>query len=156
MWEAFFPAAPLEHRFVDDAFAAAYRSEQQLSRLAMLFAGLAILVAGLGLFGLAAYAADQRRKEIGVRKVLGASSASVVALLSTDFLKLVGFAVLIGAPAAWYGTSRWLETFPSRVDLGPEPFVATGLLALAIALVSVAGQALRAAMSDPVRSLRTE
>ena len=155
-WEVFFPAVPIEQRFVNDSFAAAYRSEQQLSSLALIFAGLAILVACLGLFGLAAYAAEQRRKEIGVRKVLGASSASVVALLSRDFVKLVAVAVIIGAPVGWYATSRWLDTFPSRVDLGPEPFLAAGLLAVTVALVSVAGQALRAAMADPATSLRTE
>jgi putative ABC transport system permease protein len=155
-WEAFFPAAALEYYFVDQAFAAAYRAEEQLSLLALLFAALAILVACLGLFGLAAYAAQQRRKEIGVRKVLGASVGGVVALLSKDFVRLVAIAVVIGAPVAYLGVSRWLEGFPSRVELGVGPFLLAGVVAILIALVTVSGQALRAAMSDPVKAIRSE
>jgi putative ABC transport system permease protein len=155
-WEAFFPTAALEYYFVDQAFAAAYRAEEQLGRLALIFAALAILVACLGLFGLAAYAAQQRRKEIGVRKVLGASVASVVALLSRDFVRLVAIAVVLGAPVAYFGVSRWLEGFPSRVELGPAPFLLAGTLAVLIALLTVSGQALRAATSDPVKSIRAE
>jgi putative ABC transport system permease protein len=155
-WAERFPEAPLEYHFVDDAFAAAYRAEEQLGRLAMLFAGLAILVACLGLFGLAAYAAEQRRKEVGVRKVLGASVGGLVALLSVDFLKLVAVAAVIAAPVAYLGMSRWLEGFPTRVALGPEPFVVAGLLAVCVALATVAGLALRAATADPVRALRAE
>ncbi len=111
-------------------------------------------MACLGLFGLAAYAAEQRRKEIGVRKVLGASVASVVALLSRDFARLVLVAVAVGAPLAYYGMSRWLEGFPSHVALGVGPFLAAGALALLIALATVAGQALRAASADPVKALQ--
>jgi putative ABC transport system permease protein len=155
-WAEFFPAAALEYYFVDEAFAAAYRAEEQLSQLTLLFAGLAILVACLGLFGLAAYAAQQRRKEIGVRKVLGASAASVVALLSKDFVRLVAIAVVIGAPVAYVGMRRWLEGFPSRVELGVGPFLLAGALAVLIALATVAGQAWRAASFDPVKSLRSE
>jgi putative ABC transport system permease protein len=155
-WAEFFPAAALEYYFVDEAFAAAYRAEEQLSRLALLFAALAILVACLGLFGLAAYAAEARRKEIGVRKVLGASTAGVVALLSKDFVRLVAIAVVLGAPVAYVGLSRWLEGFPSRIELGAGPFLLAGALAVLIALATVASQALRAATADPVRSLRSE
>jgi len=155
-WAAHFSEAPLEYRFVDDAFAAAYRAEEQLARLALVFAGLAILVACLGLFGLAAYAAEQRRKEVGVRKVLGASVPGLVALLSADFLKLVVLATALAAPIAYVGMSRWLEAFPSRVGLGHEPFLLAGALAVSIALATVAGQALRAATADPVRTLRSE
>jgi len=155
-WAEFFSEAPLEYRFVDESFAAAYRAEEQLSRLTLLFASLAILVACLGLFGLAAYAAQQRRKEIGVRKVLGASAAGVVALLSKDFVRLVMIAVVIGAPVAYLGMSRWLEGFPSRVELGVGPFLLAAALAVLIALATVAGQAWRAASLDPVTSLRSE
>jgi putative ABC transport system permease protein len=155
-WAEFFPASALEYYFVDEAFAAAYRSEEQLSRLALLFAGLAILVACLGLFGLAAYAAETRRKEIGVRKVLGASVAGVVALLSTDFVRLVGIGVALGAPIAYFGLSRWLETFPTRVELGVGPFVLAGVVAVLIALATVIGQAYRAATSDPVVAIRSQ
>jgi putative ABC transport system permease protein len=155
-WSEHFPQVPLQYHFVDDAFAMAYAAERQLSILALLFAGLAILVACLGLFGLAAYAAETRRKEIGVRKVLGASVASVVGLLSKDFVRLVAIAVVVGAPVAYIGMSRWLEGFPSRVELGPAPFLLAGALAVLIALATVAGQALRAASSNPVRSLRSQ
>jgi putative ABC transport system permease protein len=155
-WSEHFPLAPLEYHFVDDAFGAAYRAEEQVSRLALLFAGLAILVACLGLFGLAAYAAEQRRKEIGVRKVLGAGVVSVMTLLSRDFVRLVAIAIVIGMPLAWLGVMRWLEGFPSRFQLGPEPFVAAGVLVIMIALLTVSGQAFRAAVNDPVRELRSE
>jgi putative ABC transport system permease protein len=155
-WAEFFPEAALEYYFVDEAFAAAYRAEEQLSVLALIFAALAILVACLGLFGLAAYAAEARRKEIGVRKVLGASVAGVVALLSKDFVRLVAIAVVVGAPVAYFAMSRWLEGFPLRVELGPGPFLLAGVLAVLIALITVSGQALRAATSDPVKSIRME
>jgi putative ABC transport system permease protein len=155
-WSGHFPEAPLQYHFVDEAFAMAYASERQLSILTLLFAALAVLVACLGLFGLAAYAAEARRKEMGVRKVLGASIAGVVALLSTNFLQLVGIAVLIGAPVAYLGMSRWLDGFPSRIELGPGPFLLAGILAVLIALVTVAGQALRAATADPVQAIRAE
>jgi putative ABC transport system permease protein len=155
-WAEFFPAAALEYYFVDEAFAAAYRAEEELSILALLFAALAIFVACLGLFGLAAYAAQSRRKEIGVRKVLGASVAGVVGLLSKDFVRLVVIAVVVGAPVAFYAINRWLEGFPSRVELGPGPFLLAGVLAVLIALMTVSGQALRAATSDPVKSIQTE
>jgi putative ABC transport system permease protein len=155
-WAEHFPEAPLEYHFVDEAFAKAYTAERQLGSLALLFAALAILVACLGLFGLAAYAAQARRKEIGVRKVLGASTAGVVALLSKDFVRLVAIAVVLGAPVAYVGMSRWLEGFPSRVELGVGPFLLAGALAVLIALATVASQALRAATADPVRSLRSE
>jgi putative ABC transport system permease protein len=155
-WGEHFPQVPLQYHFVDDAFAMAYAAERQLSILALLFAGLAILVACLGLFGLAAYAAEARRKEIGVRKVLGASVASVVTLLSKEFVRLVAIAVVVGAPVAYFGVSRWLEAFPSRVELGPGPFLLAGALAVLIALITVSGQALRAATSDPVKSIRME
>jgi len=155
-WRDHFPQVPLEYHFVDDAFSMAYAAERQLSILALLFAALAILVACLGLFGLAAYAAQQRRKEIGVRKVLGASVGSVVALLSKDFVQLVALAVVLGAPVAYFGVSRWLEGFPSRVELGLAPFLVAGMAAVLIALLTVSGQALRAALADPVKSIRSE
>jgi putative ABC transport system permease protein len=156
VWPTLYPEAPLDYQFVDAAFDAAYRTEEQLGRLFMVFAGLAILVACLGLFGLAAYAAEQRRKEIGVRKVLGASVAGLVTLLSRDFARLVLIAVAVASPLAYLGMSRWLEGFESHVELGPGPFLVAGALALALAVLTVSSQALRAASADPVTSLRSE
>ncbi len=155
-WERFEPRYPFDYSFLDETFAQLYAADRQLMRTLGLFAGLAVLIACLGLFGLAAYAAQQRRKEIGVRKVLGASVGSVVALLTRDFaaLVLVGFAVAV--PLAWWAMDRWLDGFAYRVALGPGVFVAAGLVALAVALAAVSGQAFRAAAADPVDALRNE
>jgi putative ABC transport system permease protein len=155
-WAEIFPGFPFEYEFVDEAFAAQYQAEARLSRVIGAFAALAILVASLGLFGLAAFTAQQRRREIGVRKVLGATTGHLVTLLSKDFLVLVAVAFVIGAPLAYFGMNRWLEGFAYRVTLGPELFLAAGLLALIIAGVTVSGQALRAAMADPVKAIRAE
>lgn len=155
-WAEHFPASPLDYRFADDAFAAAFVTEQQVGRLALLFSGLAILVACLGLFGLAAHAATQRRREISVRKVLGATVPGVILLLSRDFVRLVAISVVVAAPLAYVAMSRWLESFPARMDLGAGPFLAAGLLAVAIALVTVAGLAYRAASTDPAVALRSD
>jgi putative ABC transport system permease protein len=155
-WPDHFPGAPFEYEFVDEAFDAQYQAETRLSRVIGAFAALAILVACLGLFGLAAFTAQQRRREIGVRKVLGASTGHLVALLSKDFVKLVVVAFAIGAPLAYFGMNRWLEGFAYRVTLGPELFLAAGVIALVIALATVSGKALRAATADPVTAIRTE
>ena len=155
-WAGHFPHVTLDYRFVDDTFGAAYRAEQQLGRLAILFAGLAILVGCLGLFGLTTYAAERRRKEIGIRKALGATTPSVVILLSKDFLKLVLIAFAIAAPVAYYAMSRWLENFAYRIELGPSVFIGAGLLALVVALTTVSYQAVRAALVNPVDALRYE
>jgi putative ABC transport system permease protein len=120
------------------------------------FSGLAIFIACLGLLGLASFSAEQRTKEIGIRKVLGASVASVLALISKDFLKLVMVANLIAWPLAWYAMNRWLQNFAYRVDMSWWVFALAGGLALAIALVTVSTQAIRAALANPVNSLRYE
>jgi putative ABC transport system permease protein len=151
-----YPDALFEYRFTDAAFDAAYRNEERLGQLFMVFAGLAVFIACLGLFGLAAYAAERRTKEIGVRKVLGATVGSIVGLLSKDFAKLVVAAIVVAAPVAWFAMDRWLEGFAYRVGLSPLMFVLAGVLALAIALATVSAQALRAASTDPVRALRYE
>jgi putative ABC transport system permease protein len=155
-WGRHAPAWPFEYTFLDADFAALYRAEARLGQLLALFAGLAVLVACLGLLGQSAYAVRQRAKEVGVRKVLGASAASIVALLSRDTLGLVLGAFAVAAPAAYLLTSRWLEGFAYRVDLGPGVFLAAGALALAVALLTVSTQALRAAAADPVKALRSE
>ncbi|MEM9996143.1 MAG: FtsX-like permease family protein, partial [Bacteroidota bacterium] len=147
---------PFTYRFLDDAFDELYRQEERLSRVFALFAGLAIVIACLGLFGLAAYTAERRRKEIGVRKVLGASVTSVVALLSGEFTRLVAISFVVATPLAWWAMQRWLDHFAYRIDLGPGPFLVAGGLAATVALLTVSVHAVRAATADPVRSLRHE
>ncbi|MGB3541535.1 ABC transporter permease, partial [Rubrivirga sp.] len=151
-----FPGNPFQVTFVDALFDAEYRADQRFATLFTLFAGLAVLIACLGLVGLAAFTAEQRRKEIGVRKVLGASVASVVGLLSRDFVRLVLVGAVVATPVAWWVLSVWLEDYAYRIDLGPLPFVAAAGAAMIAAFVAVISQSLRAAMTDPVRALRAE
>jgi len=155
-YTALFAGNVFRYGFADEAFARQYREDQRFATLFSVFAGLAILIACLGLFGLAAFTAQRRRKEVGVRKVLGASVPSLVALLSKDFLRLVALAVVVGSPVAYWLMGRWLEGFAYRVSLGPGLFLAVAAVTLTIALVTVAGQAARAALADPVRAIRTE
>ncbi|CCG98103.1 Macrolide export ATP-binding/permease protein macB [Fibrella aestuarina BUZ 2] len=150
------PAFPFAYSFVDADFATQYRSETVVSRLATLFAGLAIFIACLGLFGLAAFTAEQRTKEIGVRKVLGASVSSIVALLSRDFLKPVLIAIGLASPLAWWATSNWLAKFAYRIELSWWLFALAGLLAVGIAFLTVSFQSIKAALMSPVKSLRSE
>ncbi|MEZ0610920.1 ABC transporter permease [Fibrella sp. WM1] len=150
------PAFPFTYSFVDADFAKQYRSETVVSRLATLFAGLAIFIACLGLFGLAAFMAEQRTKEIGVRKVLGASVSGIVTLLSKDFLKPVLIAILIASPLAWWTMSNWLSGFAYRIDLSWWLFAVAGLLAVGIAFLTVSFQSIKAALMNPVKSLRSE
>ncbi len=147
---------PFRYSFLADELAAQYRAEERLASVFGLFAGLAILIACLGLFGLAAFTAERRTKEIGIRKVLGASVPSIVMLLSKDFLKLVLVAFVIAAPLAYWAMSTWLEDFAYRIDLGVGVFLLAGFLALVIALATVSYQAIRAALADPVEALRSE
>ncbi|MEM6646359.1 MAG: ABC transporter permease [Bacteroidota bacterium] len=155
-WTQLFPEAPFAYTFLDDAFAEQYTAEQRLMRVFSVFAGLAILIACLGLFGLAAFTAEQRTKEIGVRKVLGATVGGIVLLLSRQFtiLVLVGFAV--AAPLAYFAMDRWLDTFPYATSMGIGLFVGAAVLAVLVAFSTVAYQAIRAALIDPVRALRYE
>ena len=150
------PKFPFSYAFVDDDFAQQYRSETIVGTLASGFAGLAIFIACLGLFGLATFTTEQRTKEIGVRKVLGASVASIVTLLSKDFLKLVLVAIVIASPLAYYVMQRWLADFAYRIDLEWWMFAGAGLLAVSIALLTVSFQSIKAALMNPVKSLRSE
>ncbi|WP_218919518.1 ABC transporter permease [Spirosoma rigui] len=150
------PAYPLEYHFLDQQFDQLYRTDLRQQTILSVFAGLAIFIACLGLFGLATFSAQQRTKEIGVRKVLGASVGSIVELLSRDFLKPVGIAILVASPIAWYAMSQWLQQFAYRIDIGWWPFALTGLLAVGIALLTVSFQSIKAALMNPVRSLRSE
>ncbi len=150
------PAYPFSYRFADESFEQQYKSETLIGKLANYFAILAIFIACLGLFGLAMFTAEQRTKEIGVRKVLGASIASIITLLSTDFLKLVLVAILIASPLAWWTMYKWLQNFEYKITIEWWTFALAGLLAVAIALLTVSFQSVKAALMDPVKSLRSE
>ena len=141
---------------MDDDYAKKFTSEERIGKLASFFALLAIVISCLGLFGLASFVAEQRTKEIGVRKVLGASVFNVWNLLSRDFLVLVIISFLIAIPLAWYGMSKWLQDYSYRINISWGIFLIAGLLALLIALFTVSFQAIKAAIANPVKSLRTE
>jgi putative ABC transport system permease protein len=147
---------PFEYGFLDEAFNKMYRSDQTLGRLFNFFAAIAILISCLGLFGLATYTAETRTKEIGIRKVLGASVSQIVAMLSRDFVKLILISALIAFPLAWLGLNKLLESYAYRVEISWWIFALAGVLALLIALLTVSFQAIRAALANPVKSLRTE
>jgi len=154
VWTDVLSTEPFDATFLDDQLQSQYQTEQRLGTVVGIFSGLAILVACLGLFGLATYSTRQRRKEIGIRKAVGASVTSIVGLLSTDFLKLVAGAVVLGTPVAYLAARQWLQNFAYHVDLGPTPFVLAAVGALAIAGLTVSYHALRAARIDPARTLR--
>jgi putative ABC transport system permease protein len=149
------PRYPFDYYFVDEFYNSKFKAQQQQGTLGLLFAALTIFISCLGLFGLASYMAETRTREIGIRKVLGASIASIAALMARDFVKLVLIAVLIASPIAWYAMSRWLEAFDYRIQISAWIFLAAGTLAVLIALATVSYQAVRAAMSNPVKSLRS-
>jgi len=151
-YKAVAPGMPFNYSFLDESFDNMYRQEQRVGRVAITFAFLAIIIACLGLLGLATYIAEQRRKEIGVRKVLGASVANIVKMLSIDFVKLVLIAFLIAAPIAWWFMNEWLQDFAYRIDLSWWIFAMTGVLALIVALTTLSFQAIKAALSNPIKS----
>ena len=155
-FEAMFPGNSFEYHFADAVFDAQYQDDKRFAALFGVFAGLAILIACLGLLGLVSFTAARRSKEIGIRKVLGASVINLVSLLSADFLKLVGIAFLLAAPLAYFGMQQWLDNFAYRIEIGPGVFVTAGALALAIALLTVSYQSIKAALANPVKSLRYE
>ncbi|MPR34780.1 ABC transporter permease [Salmonirosea aquatica] len=156
LWKQMAPGQPFEYRFMNDDFDATYRAEARVGSIFITFALLSILIGCLGLFGLAAYTAERRTKEIGVRKVLGASVGNIVTMLSLDFLKLVGVAILVASPIAWYGMDAWLSNFAYRIDIQWWMFVLAGALAAGIALLTVSFQSIKAALMNPVKSLRSE
>ncbi|MGH2647197.1 MAG: ABC transporter permease, partial [Ginsengibacter sp.] len=141
---------------MDDDFNKLYTTEQRTGHIFITFAILAILIACLGLFGLVTYAAEQRIREIGIRKVLGASVGNIAGMLSTDFLKLVIISAVIAFPLAWWTMNKWLQGFAYRINISWWVFVIAGFLALLIALLTVSFQSIKAAIANPVKSLRTE
>ncbi|WP_421824017.1 ABC transporter permease [Flagellimonas oceanensis] len=152
----FNPAFPFEYEFVDDAYDTKFKSEKLIGSLSQIFAVLAILISCLGLFGLSAFTADQRRKEIGVRKVLGSSVTGIVGLLSKDFMRLVLMAIVIAIPIAWFFMQNWLEGYAYRISINAWAFVIAGGIAIIIAMLTISFQAINAARVNPVKSLRSE
>ncbi|GAB3321334.1 ABC transporter permease [Larkinella ripae] len=155
-WKQVAHGRPFEYSFLRDDFDAMYRAEQRIERLFTVFATIAILIACLGLFGLSAFAAEQRTKEIGVRKVMGASVGSLAVLLARDFLKPVLIAIVLASPVAWYAVSQWLNDFAYRITISWWIFALAGVLAVGIALLTVSFQSIKAALMNPVKTLRSE
>ncbi len=141
---------------MDADFDATYRTEQRMGRIFIIFTSLAIIIACLGLFGLSAYAAEQRTKEIGIRKVLGANISTIVRMLSLDFIKLVFISILIATPVAWWAMNKWLQDFAYRINIQWWVLVIAGLVAILIAFMTISFQSIKAALANPVKSLRSE
>jgi putative ABC transport system permease protein len=156
LWKTFNPAYPFEYHFMDDSYDRMYRADQRTGTLFDCFAAVAILISCLGLFGLATHTAQRRVKEIGIRKVLGASAADLVALLSKEFIRLVAIAFLLASPVAWYAMNQWLQKFAYREEIAWWIFVLAGGLAVLIAVLTVGLQSVKAALANPVKSLRSE
>jgi putative ABC transport system permease protein len=156
VWKRVAPDVPFHAELSDDIVRKLYDADEARAEIFAAFSALAIVIGCLGLFGLAAFAAERRTKEIGIRKVLGARARDIVALLAWQFSKPVLVANLIAWPVAWWVMRDWLNGFDARVDLGPGPFLLAGFLALAIALVTIGGHALRVARANPIHALRYE
>ena len=155
-WKDLAPQAPMEYSFLDQDFQKQYEKEQRMSQVFLLFSGLSIFIACLGLFGLAAFMAAQRTKEIGIRKVLGATTAGLVGLLSMDFLKLVLFSLVIASPLAYFFMDKWLQDFAYRIDIQWTVFAVAGIVAVGVAFLTVGFQSAKAALANPIASLRSE
>jgi putative ABC transport system permease protein len=155
-WKEIWPQRPFEYFFLDDSFDSQYRAEEQMGNLTMRLSLLAVLIGCLGLFGMASYTTEQRTKEIGIRKVLGASAAIIVRMLSKEYIVLVAIGNLIAWPVAYFLMKSWLDNFAYRTSLALWVFIATAFLSLAVALLTVSYKSIKAALSNPVDSLRYE
>ncbi|AMR33276.1 cell division protein FtsX [Mucilaginibacter sp. PAMC 26640] len=155
-WDNYRATAPFSYSFLDEQYAALYGAEQRTGQIFTAFATVAIIIASLGLFGLAAFSIRQRVKEIGIRKVLGASSGTITGMLSAEFLKLVGVAILVAVPVTWYAMYKWLQDFAYRIEISWWVFALAGIIALLVAFVTVSFQSVKAALANPVKSLRSE
>ena len=155
-WEILAPSQPLQFSFLDEGFERMYASEQRLGKTFGVFAGLAIVIACLGLFALTAFTAEQRTKEIGIRKVLGASVSSIVVLLSKEFGKLIIIAFVLAVPIAWFAVDWWLENYSYKVEIGVGMYLLAGVVSFVIAWLTMGYQSIKAASSNPVASLRSE
>ena len=156
IYQSYNTGLPFEYEFLDQDYQTLYASEQRIATLSKYFAVLAIVISCLGLFGLAAFSAQRRQKEIGIRKVVGATAGNIVILLSTDFLKLVLMGMLVAFPIAWWTTEKWLKNFAYHTDNSLNTYWFTGLAIIAITLMTVSYQAIKAALLNPVKSLKTE
>lgn len=155
-WRKFLPTYPFEYEFMDQLYGQTYQAEQKKGQIFSVFSCIAILIACLGLFGLASYTTVQRKKEIGIRKVFGAPVTNIVAMISKDFMKLVLVANILAWPIAWYAMRRWLDDFAYRINISTDIFILAGILAFIIALATISYQAMKAAVADPVQSLRAQ
>jgi putative ABC transport system permease protein len=155
-WQKFSPERPFDYAFLDDTFSKLYQAENRFQKVFISLVILGIIIACLGLFGLATFAAQQRIKEIGIRKVLGASVSNVVGLLSKDFLKLVLIALIIAIPVTWFAMNNWLQDFAYRINVEWWVFILGGFIAILIAFFTISFQAIKAALANPVKNLRTE
>ena len=156
IWEKTFPNYVYEYRFLDDKIESFYKQENQLSNLYKIFAVIAIFLSCLGLYGLASFMAVQRIKEVGIRKVLGASVRGVVYLFSKEFIILITIAFIIASPVAWYFMNQWLQDYVYRINISWWIFIVGGISSIIIALITVSFQAIKAALANPVKSLKTE
>jgi putative ABC transport system permease protein len=155
-WDKMAPQRPFLYQFLDESFSEQYNADQHFGQLFTFFSCLAIFIACLGLFGLSTFMAQQRVKEIGIRKVLGSSVSGIVLLLSKDFIKLILVAIVIAIPLCWWAMNIWLRGFAYRITIGPLVFIEAGSIALAIAFATIAWQAIKAALGNPMQSLRNE
>ena len=156
VWKKYVPEVPFDYKFVDEEFGRKFLDEERIGKLSSYFAALAIFISCLGLFGMASFVAEQRTKEIGIRKVLGAGVLTLWRLLSTEFFVLVLLSCFIAAPIAWYYLHNWLSNYDYRIEIKWQVFVMAGIAALLITLLTVSFQAIKAALSNPIKSLRTE
>ena len=155
-WKKYFPNTVLEYAFAEQRLEDQYRSEQQFAKTFMVFSLVSLAIACLGLFALVSYTVKGRTKEIGIRKVLGASVSGIVSMLSQEFVILILVACIIAIPAAYYFMEQWLQGFEYRISLGPEIFIAAGAIALLIAMITISIKSIRSALTNPVNSLRNE
>jgi putative ABC transport system permease protein len=156
LWKKASPAQPVRYTFLDQSFATMYADVTRMGNIFTSFAVLAIIIACLGLFALAAFMAEQRSKEIGIRKVLGASVENITRLLSMDFVKLVILSIVIASPIAWWGMTKWLQDFTYRAPISWWIFAGAGMVAIMIALLTVSYQSIKAAIANPIKALKTE
>jgi putative ABC transport system permease protein len=155
-WKTVAPARPLQYFFLDETFSQLYNAEANFQKIFIVLVALSIIIASLGLFGLAAFTAQQRIKEIGIRKVLGASVTGIIAMLSGDFLKLVIISILIATPLAWWVMNQWLQDYAYRIQISAWIFIIAAIISIVIAIITISFQAIKAAIANPVKSLRTE
>jgi ABC-type antimicrobial peptide transport system permease subunit len=156
LYKKYNPGFPFTYSFLDEAYQKQYQTETRTATLSGYFAILAIIISCLGLFGMAAFTAQKRQKEIGIRKVIGASPAGITAMLSKDFLKLIGIAMLIAFPVSWWMMNSWLQAYVYRISITPTIFLMAGTLVLVITLIAIGFQTIKVAIANPVKSLRSE